>query len=126
MKYLKQILTWTFQLIVMQRYGWRIPLATAIVAVMFIGCPGNSRQKMDATIVKQFGKGSRLMRGDDAESQAIIDRYWLAECRDDPAWEKDPNDKYKSGWRPWLMEPFPPTYTLRQNPDGTYHLRYKP
>jgi hypothetical protein len=78
---------------------------------------------LNARISEGFGKDSRLMRGDDAISQSIIDRYCLAESKD---WFKaDADDKYQSGWRPWLQRPFPQTWNDTQNKDGTYHVRYE-
>ena len=55
----------------------------------------------------------------------IIDRYCLAESKDDDGRQRDPNDQYQSGWRPWLCGPIPQTYDRKQNIDGTYHIRYK-
>jgi hypothetical protein len=99
---------------------------TALLFAILAGCSPPTRDDLNESIVARYGEGSRLMVGDDATSQAIIDRYCLAECKDDAELEHVPGDKYKCGWRPWLCGPIPHTYTLRQNQDGTYRIRYKP
>lgn len=103
--------------------GWHVDerLSTAPVSTS-----SAFRDNLNRLIVARYGKDSRLMRGDDEISQAIIDRYCLAESKDGDDFEIDPEDTYKSGWRPWLCGPFPPTYTLTQKPDGKYHIRYNP
>lgn len=80
-----------------------------------------SHEKLNKSIVERYGENSRLMMGDDEISQSIIDRYCLAESKD-----YAPDEHYPLEYRPWLCGPMPPTYDIKQNPDGTYHLRYKP
>lgn len=107
-------------------FGWHVDERLSKPPVSTVVDKSAFRDQLNQSIVARYGKDSRLMRGDDEISQAIIDRYCLAESKDGDDFEIDPEDTYKSGWRPWLCGPFPSTYTLKQNSDGTYHIRYDP
>jgi hypothetical protein len=106
------------------------PIILAAVFVI-VGCsrcdPGRPGVPayLNRAVVAHYGETSRLMQGDDATSQSIINRYCLAESKDRDDHEPIPNDPYKSGWRPWFQHPLPQTYDLEQNVNGTYRLRYK-
>lgn len=88
--------------------------------------PPPSREELNAMVVAQYGSKSRLMVGDDEISQAIIERYCLAECNAEYKPKPGEPNRFPNGWIPWLCGPFPHTYDLSQNADGTYHVRYKP